>query len=322
MSESQSPVEKEASALDETTYQRLFFKALRIRMVEEKIVQLYPSDKIQSPVHLSIGQEHHVVVLVDHLKRDDALFCSYRSHAAYLAKGGDLKEMFAELYGKQSGMSKGKAGSMHLCSAEANLFGASAIVGTVFPHALGLAYANKLRRNDLISVVISGEGATEEGVFHECLNFASLKKLPVLFLIEDNGLAIHAGVQERQAYDLEALVGAYHIPYFRLEVCSDLEAVWRRSQKIIDSVRESGTPALLEVKTYRYHEHVGVSLDYDQGYRSLEEYQQWRSQDPLVLNQELVQKFRPEIEKEIDQAVEFAESSLTPPEEELFTDVY
>ncbi len=291
-------------------------------MVEEKIVQLYPSDKIQSPVHLSIGQEHHVVALVDHLKREDALFCSYRSHAAYLAKGGDLQEMLAELYGKQSGMSKGKAGSMHLCSAQATLFGASAIVGTVFPHALGVAYANKLRRNGLISVVISGEGATEEGVFHECLNFASLKRLPVLFLIEDNGLAIHAGSKERQAYDLEVLVGAYHIPYYRLEDGFDLEAVWRGSQQIMGSVRESGTPAVLEVQTYRYYEHVGVGLDYDQGYRSLEEYEQWRSKDPLILNQKLVQKFRPEIEKEINQAVEFAESSLTPPQEELFTDVY
>ncbi|MDA2925940.1 thiamine pyrophosphate-dependent dehydrogenase E1 component subunit alpha [Acidobacteria bacterium AH-259-G07] len=308
--------------MDRKTYEKLFYDALRIRMVEEKIIQLYPSDKIQSPVHLSIGQEHHVVALIYHLKKDDVIFCSYRSHAAYLAKGGDLRKMFAELYGKKTGMAKGRAGSMHLCSPEVGLFGASAIVGTVFPHALGAAYANKLKNNGLVSVVISGDGATEEGVFHECLNLASLKKLPVLFVIENNGLAIHALLEERQSYSLEALTSAYGIPYYLVDDGFNLELVWNRSEQILSSIRQLLTPAIFEIKTCRYYEHVGVGLDYDKGYRTIEEYETWRARDPLIVNKELVDEFQPQIEKEISEAVEFAELSPDPPKEELLTDVF
>ena len=170
---------------------KILFEALRIRMVEEKIIELYPTDVIQSPVHLSIGQELHTAALMALLASSDRVFTTYRSHAAYIAKGGDLKKMFAELYGKQTGISHGKAGSMHLCHPETGLMGSSAIVGAVFSHAVGAAYADRIKKTGQIVMCITGEGATEEGTFHESLNFTALKKIPLVYVIENNGLAIN-----------------------------------------------------------------------------------------------------------------------------------
>ena len=173
-------------------FERLFFQALRIRLVEERIIELYPSDVIQSPVHLSIGQEAVAVGACDSLTFNDLLFCTYRSHAFYLAKGGNLREMFAELYGKITGCARGKAGSMHLAAPEVGLMGASAVVASTIPHAVGAALAAKRLSKDQIIVGVFGDGATEEGVYHESLNFAALHRLPVIFLCENNGLAVHS----------------------------------------------------------------------------------------------------------------------------------
>jgi TPP-dependent pyruvate/acetoin dehydrogenase alpha subunit len=304
------------------SYETLFFQALRIRRVEEKIAQLYPTDKIQSPIHLSIGQEHHIAALMSVLKKEDSIFSAYRCHAVYLAKGGDLKKMFAELYGKKEGVSGGKAGSMHLCAPEVGMFGSSAVVSAVIPHALGMAYAQKIKKNGLITVSVTGDGSTEEGVFHECLNFAALKQLPVLFLIENNGLAIHAKLQERQAYDLEKFTKAYGIDYFKADNGYSLSDVAAQSREITELVRNRPMPAVFEVMTHRSFEHVGIREDYDKGYRQQDEYLQWQKRDPLVLETERAQKFLIQIDAEISEAVEFAEKGSFPGKEALLEDVY
>jgi TPP-dependent pyruvate/acetoin dehydrogenase alpha subunit len=302
-------------------FENLFYQALRIRKIEEKIIEIYPSDRIQSPVHLSIGQEHHIAALFHNLKHEDKVFTTYRSHAVYLAKGGSLKAMFAELYGKKNGMAKGKAGSMHLCSPEKNMLGSSAIVGSVFSHAMGAAYAELIQKTGNISVCVTGEGATEEGTFHECLNFSSLKNIPVLYVIENNGLAIHAPLKIRQSYTIERLTKAYNIDFKRLDGFNML-STYRISRELIQTIRDKPRPVVLEVDTYRYMEHVGIKMDYDKGYRRKTDYEKWTSRDPLIQCKDLIDKFSEEIETEIQDAVNYAESSTFPGKDELLEDVY
>ncbi len=303
------------------TYEQIFYQALRIRMVEEKIIEIYPSDKIQSPVHLSIGQEHHTAAIVMQLDKNDQIFTTYRSHAVYLAKGGNLKKMIAELYGKSTGISKGKAGSMHLCSPEVNMMGSSAIVGSTLPHALGAAYALKVKNKNNIAVSITGDGSTEEGVFCECLNFASLKKLPLLFVIENNGLAIHSHIKTRQSFDLKKLVEAYRIAYFKSDDGFNMDFIAQKSREFINEIKTSGTPMVFEIVTYRYKQHVGVDDDFDRGYRDRAEFKEWYSRDPLVQNKLLIEKYKNIIEKEINEAVEYAEKSAFPGCDELLKDI-
>src|SRR6202050_1789932 len=180
---------------------RLYSAALRIRRVEEEIARLYPSDKIKSPVHLSIGQEAVAVGVIDLLRGDDVVSGTYRGHAAYIAKGGSLPAMFAELYGKATGCAAGKGGSMHLIGMDRNILGNSAVVGTHIPVALGFALAIKRRKESRVVACFLGDGATEEGVFGESLNFASLTALPVVFVCENNGFAIHTPLAKRWATD-------------------------------------------------------------------------------------------------------------------------
>ncbi len=181
-------MERNSPKLLETFYKSLY----RIRRVEEEIIHIYPTDKIKSPIHLSIGQEAISVGVCEALKADDVVFGTYRGHAMYLAKGGDLKKMIAELYGKVTGCAKGKGGSMHLIDIEKGVMGTSAIVGTTIPLAVGYAYSLKYKQSDSIAVSFFGDGAVDEGAFHESMNFAALKKLPVLFVCENNLYAIHS----------------------------------------------------------------------------------------------------------------------------------
>src|SRR5205807_463709 len=192
---------------------RLYRALLRIRRVEEEVARVYPTDRIKSPVHLSIGQEAVSVGVCEALRPDDVVFGTYRGHAMYLAKGGDLNAMVAELYGRSTGCTRGKGGSMHLIDPEAGVLGTSAVVGTTIANAAGYAYALKLRRSDAVVVSFFGDGATEEGVFAETLNFAVLKRLPVLFVCENNGYAIHTQQTRRQGKpDIRGRAEAFGMP--------------------------------------------------------------------------------------------------------------
>jgi TPP-dependent pyruvate/acetoin dehydrogenase alpha subunit len=291
-------------------------------MVEERVIELYPSDLIQSPVHLSIGQEAVAVGVCVNLRSSDWVFINYRGHAFYLAKGGPLPQFFAELMGRRTGLSKGKAGSMHLAAPAQGVIGASAVVASTISHAVGSALAAKIKREtDRVFVANFGDGAMEQGVFHESLNFASLHKVPVLFLCEDNGLAVHTDATTRQAFNVEALVGAFGIPFLHVDEGYDPAVVAAAASEAINHIRSEQSPFFLRVKTCRYREHVGPGEDFFGGYRSEEDLAEWKAKDPLITRAGELSSFEAEIREEIDAAVEFAMNSPFPTEEDLLTDV-
>lgn len=306
---------------ENSQYKDLFYQALRIRLVEEKIIDLYPSDLIQSPVHLSIGQEAAAVGVCANLKKEDWIFINYRGHAFYLAKGAPMAEFFAELMGKQGGQSKGKAGSMHMASPEHGVMGASAVVGSTISHAVGSGLMSKIRKENKVFVTNFGDGALEQGVLHESLNFASLYKTPVLFLCEDNGLAVHSPKSERQSFSIDKLVSSYDIPYYEIQDGHDFMSVQDKSKEVIDFVRETQTPAFLKINTARYKEHVGPGEDFFAGYRSEDEINKWKNQDPLINDKESYDEFINQINIEIDEAVQFGIDSPLPDIEDLLSDV-
>lgn len=304
-----------------TMFRDLFDQALRIRLVEERIIELYPSDVIQSPVHLSNGQEAVAVGACRALRKTDLLFSTYRSHAFYLAKGGSLREMFAELYGKATGCAKGKAGSMHLAAPEVGFMGASAVVASTIPHAVGAALAAKRLGRDQVIMGVFGDGATEEGVYHESLNFAALHRLPVVLVCENNGLAVHASQKVRQGYDIRAHARSYGLPVTYIPEGYDFMKVAERMSDVIDHVRTGGEPMFVEIRTYRYKEHVGPGEDFQWGYRSREDFLSWKHNDLLERHPDLAAELRPGILREIEDAVAYAEQSPDPSEEDLLRDV-
>lgn len=302
--------------------EELLFKSLRIRLVEEKVIELYPSDKIQSPVHLSIGQEAVAVGACHPLRQTDLLFGTYRSHSFYLAKGGDMKQMFAELYGKVTGCGRGKAGSMHLAAPEVGMMGASAVVASTTPHAVGAALAAKMRKTGQVVMAVFGDGATDQGVHHESLNLAALHQVPALLLCENNGLAVHTSRETRHAYSILEQAALYRIPAVRLEEGYDPVAVAALIGRLVGEIRAGGGPRFAEIITCRYLEHVGVGDDSSQPYRDREQLARWKRCDPLLLEPELVARFTPSIAEEIEEAVAFAEASPWPSEADLLADVH
>jgi len=304
-------------------FRKLFRQALLIRRVEEKIIEIYPTDKIQSPVHLSIGQEAVSVGLCAAMRTDagDLIYGTYRSHALYIAVGGDLTKMFAELMGRSGGLSKGKAGSMHLTYPDGGFMGASAVVASQLPHAVGSAYAAKLRKSGQVIACVFGDGSVEEGVAHESFNFAALRKLPVMFLCENNGLAVHSHISDRQAFTIEGMANLYDIPYTRIDSGWDVMEVQSVCAALVGKVREGSGPQFLEVATFRYKEHVGTGDDFNYGYRPKEPFDAWVKNDPLVNNIALRAELIDEIDSEISIAIEAAEKSKAPGISELLTDV-
>jgi TPP-dependent pyruvate/acetoin dehydrogenase alpha subunit len=307
-------------------YARLYKSLYRIRRVEEEVARAYPTDKIKSPVHLSIGQEAVSVGVCEALRPQDIVFGTYRGHALYLAKGGDMKAMVAELYGKATGCTKGKGGSMHLIAPKQGMMGTSAVVGTTIANAAGYAYALKTRKSDALVASFFGDGATEEGVFAETLNFAVLKRLPILFVCENNGYAIHTHQSRRQGRpDICARAEAYGMRGERLDG-NDLLGLIERTEEVTANIRAGNGPWFFEVTTYRWQEHVGPGRDYQLGYRSESECEPWMAADPLKqLAEELDHDERTQIEAEVEDEVAaafaFADSSPYPEAAELMTEV-
>jgi TPP-dependent pyruvate/acetoin dehydrogenase alpha subunit len=310
--------------LDERFYRSLY----RIRRVEQEVARVYPTDKIMSPIHLSIGQEAISVAVCEALRSDDVVFGTYRSHACYLAKGGSLRGMVAELYGKATGVAKGKAGSMHLIDVPAGVMGASAVVASSISQAVGYALAIRMRGEDRVVACFFGDGAVEEGTFHESLNFAALKRLPVLFVCENNSYAIHSRQRDRQAAsDICQLARAHGLHAERFAE-QDPYRIYASACQAIEPMRGSdATPVLLECCCYRWQEHVGPGEDYQAGYRTRDEAQAWIDADPLPrVGRRLPETVRQEIERSIDceiaAAFDAAEHDPFPAAEELYTDLY
>jgi TPP-dependent pyruvate/acetoin dehydrogenase alpha subunit len=306
---------------------RLYRALYRIRRVEEEIACVYPSDCIKSPVHLSIGQEAVSVGVCEALRSSDIVFGTYRGHALYLAKGGDLRAMIAELYGKVTGCTRGKGGSMHLIAPEAGMMGASAVVGTTIPNAVGYACALKQRRQEAIVASFFGDGATEEGVFSESLNFAVLRKLPILFVCENNQYAIHTHQRKRQGTtDICGRARAFGLPAERIDN-NDVLSLCDRARKVVDQIRSGNGPWFLEVMTYRWTEHVGPGEDFHLGFRDEAEARPWREGDQVrrlaaMIDARDRERIEDEVEKEIKEAFAFAERSPHPDAEELLTHVF
>jgi TPP-dependent pyruvate/acetoin dehydrogenase alpha subunit len=308
-------------------HEHLYRSLYRIRRVEEEIARVYPTDRIKSPVHLSIGQEAVSVGVCTALLPRDVVYGTYRGHALYLARGGDLKEMVAELYGKATGCTRGKGGSMHLIAPGQGVMGTSAVVGTTIANAVGHAYVFRYRRADAIVASFFGDGATEEGVCAESLNFAVLKCLPILFICENNGYAIHTHQRCRQGHAaIWKRAQAQGLPAEQLD-SRDLFGLVERVKDIVLHVRSGKGPWFLEVLTYRWKEHVGPGEDYHLGYRTRDEAQPWIDADPLrhlaeVLDPTVRAELEGEVEDEIAAAFAFAEASPFPEPDELMSHVY
>ncbi len=305
----------------------LYRRMLRIRRIEEAIADAYPQGEMKCPIHLSIGQEAVAVGVCAQLKKDDHLYSNHRCHAHYLAKGGDLRALMAELFGKRTGCARGKGGSMHLVDFSVGMMGASALVAGTIPLAVGSALAFSRAGEKRVGVTFFGDGATEEGILYESLNFAALKKLPVLFICENNGYATYSAVNARQATASSAdRARVFGLPALRIDG-NDSIAVQAAAAEAVTRARAGEGPTYLECVTYRLRDHVGPALDHNVGYRSREEVESWIAQCPierLNATSTLAERaqWESEIADEIRDAFEFARSSAFPGKEELLEGVY
>ena len=261
------------------------------------------------------------------LEPQDVVFGTYRGHALYLARGGSLKEMVAELFGKATGCTRGKGGSMHLIAPAQGVMGTSAVVGTPIANAVGYAYALQYQARNAIVANFFGDGATEEGVFAESLNFAVLKRLPILFICENNQYAIHTHQSRRQGLpDICGRARAFGMPAERIED-NDLLLLLDRMRAVVPEVRAGRGPYFVEVMTYRWNEHVGPSQDFHLGYRTEDEAGPWIENDQVKRLAELVDPLErdlieEEVEAEVLSALSFAEESPFPEPAELTRDVF
>jgi TPP-dependent pyruvate/acetoin dehydrogenase alpha subunit len=297
---------------------------LRIRKVEEKIAELYPEQQMRCPVHLSVGQEAVAVGVCAALESDDYAFSTHRSHAHYLAKGGNLKAMLGELYGRVTGCCQGKGGSMHLVDRSVGFLGAVPIVGSTIPIGVGAAFGTLLRKEGRVTIVFLGDGATEEGVFHEAVNFAVLKRLPVVFVCENNFFSVYSSLDVRQppTREIYELVRGYGLESHQGDG-NDVEAVYGLTKTAVEKTRAGSGPTFLEFKTYRWREHCGPHYDNHVGYRSEQEFEEWKARCPVArLKQRLLQRglatqqdldgVEATLADEIEAAVVFAKSSPFP----------
>jgi len=324
----------EALQLDRQTCRELLFRMKRIRLVEEAIAERYHNEKMRCPTHLSVGQEMPAAVAGMLLRKDDLAVSSHRGHAHYLAKGGDLKQMLAEIHGKASGCSRGKGGSMHLIDRSVGFVGCTAIVGSTIPVGVGLGLSIKLQRTDQVSCIFLGDGAVEEGVFYESVSFAALKKLPVLFFCENNFYSVYSHIRKRQPegrriHEMVEAIGVESSFYGG----SDVGEFYGLAGSLIDEIRAGGGPRFIEVLTYRWREHCGPNYDNQLGYRTEEEFLTWKKRDPLTLFEKYLlaeKSIGPEdldqmdrkIQEEIEEAFQFAEQSPFPDRQEAYKHLY
>jgi len=317
---------------DIKTNLELYKKLFLIRRSEEKIIEHYMEDEMKTPVHLSVGEEAIAAGVIHATKKNDQIYGTYRNHGIYLARTGETDKFFAELYGRQTGVAKGKAGSMHIFCPECNFLGASAIVATTIPLGLGGAFAKKYKKEKGLSFTFFGDGALEEGVFWESLNFACLHKLPIIFVCEDNGLAIHSHIKDRQSFkSITDVASKFGCNVFK-EDSTDPEVIYNLTLKAIKKQKENGKPCMMHLKYYRYLEHVGINKDFKFGYRPEEEYKKWLKVDPVdlqrkkLLNMGISEKELKDLEtkiiKQINKSVELAKKAPFPDCKEVLADVY
>jgi len=302
----------------------------RIREFETKAAELFAEGRIPGFVHLYIGEEAVATGVCANLKDSDYITSTHRGHGHIIAKGGDLKYMFAELFGRETGYCKGKGGSMHIADADRGILGANGIVGAGHNIAVGAGLSAKYRDTDQVCVCFFGDGSTNQGTFHEALNMASIWKLPVIFVCENNlyGISMHQS-RHQAIQDVADRAVAYNMPGVVVDG-NDVLAVYEAAKEAVDRARNGQGPTLIECKTYRHRGHFEGDPTV---YRDEEEVKEWLQKDPIprlvefmldnnVVTEEEIKKIDEEIAAEIEEAIKFAEESPFPPVEAAVEDIY
>lgn len=304
----------------------------RIRRVEIEISKRYKENEMRCPVHLSIGQEIVPSILSININHKDFVVSTHRSHAHYLGKDGDLKRMIAEIYGKITGCSKGNGGSMHLIDKSKNFMGSTSIVGNSIPIGTGLALSSKLKKKKQIAVIYFGDGATEQGSFYESLNFSALKKIPALYICENNLYSVYTDIKSRQPKNrnLKNLVKSLGLKSYRFDDLNNFSN-YKKIEKIVKEVRQKSEPAFIEFVTYRYHEHCGPEIDDHLNYRNNREIKSWKKKDNYIflknylknkVGEKTINKIEMRIMHEINNAFNFAKNSKFPNKKDMFKNIY
>lgn len=301
-----------------------------IRVAEEKLLRLFEKSEMPGFIHSYIGEEATAVGVCAALDKADLITSTHRGHGHIIAKEGDLKLFFAELYGKESGYCKGKGGSMHVADIELGILGANGIVGGGVPIAGGAALAAKMQGNGRVSVAFMGDGATDIGAFHETLNLAALWELPAVFVVENNGFADFIRTRDHQKVEeVSVRSTAYDMPGVTVDG-NDVDAVYAAAAEAVERARSGGGPSLIECVTYRWRGHYEGD---PQPYRSQDEVEEWKARDPLAIAEARLRErgelddtaksaIFAEIERNVDDAIAFARDAPDPPPEAALEDVY
>ncbi len=311
--------------IDKKTAIELYSKMLLIRFCEESIAARYHTGKkMRCPTHLCTGQEAVPAAAGQALRSDDFVVSTHRAHGHYLGKGGDLNKMIAEIYGKKSGCSGGWGGSMHLVDRSVGFIGSTAIVAGTIPVGVGLGLSIKLKNTDQISCVFLGDAATEEGVFYESVNFAVLKKLPVLFICENNLYSVYSPLKVRQPEDrsITSMVQGLGCPAINGNGNDAIES-YEKILKAVTSIRNGNGPVFLEFATYRWREHCGPDFDNHIGYRTEEEFEAWKMKDPIeafeqkilldnIIDKRMIEELKAGTQAKIDNAFKLADLAEFP----------
>lgn len=320
-------------SLSRAEFLTLYRGLLRLRLVEETIASRYSEQEMRCPVHLSVGQEASAVGACSPLTERDVIVSTHRSHGHYLAKGGSLIAMLAEIYGRETGCCGGRGGSMHLFDKKVGVLASVPIVGSTIPLGVGAALAFQQRGETRVSMVFMGDAATEEGVFHESLNFASLLNLPVVFFVENNLYSVYTHIRERQPErPLTAYAKAHEIPSIRVDG-NDVLVVREAAYEMVERARQNQGPSLIVADTYRWREHCGPNYDNDLGYRTISEFKGWKHLCPVkklqehlivleFLNDKIVADLTEQIETEIKEAFDSARKAPFPLPESAGLRVY
>jgi pyruvate dehydrogenase E1 component alpha subunit len=309
-----------------TAHRRDLLRAmLRVRIFEERCVQLYSAGKIRGFLHVAVGEEAVAVGVLEVLTADDAVVSTYREHGHALVRGVPMEAVMAEMFGKATGCSHGRGGSMHLFDATRRFYGGNAIVAGGLPLAIGLALADKMQGHPTVTVCFFGDGAYAEGEFHECVNLAALWQLPVLFACENNLYAMGTAIERAQAEtDLALRAASYGLASWPVDGM-DVVAVERATRHAVDRIRGGGGPCFLELRTYRFRAH---SMYDPERYRDKEEVARWRERDPIEalaramieageLTTEARRTMTDKLTVEVDAAVAAAEAAPVEPVEDL-----
>lgn len=309
-------------------------KMILIRSVEESIAELVRQREVMCPCHLSVGQEAVAVGIAQHLLPSDRAFGNHRSHSHYLAMGGSVDALFAEIFGKETGCSKGMGGSMHLFSGDVGFHGSVPIVAGTIPIAVGAALSAKLSGSHAVGIAFFGDGACEEGVVHESLNFASIMKLPVIFVVENNLYSSHLDIRLRQPSDTTARFAIAHHIEHRIIDGNDVIAVDKAASSLISKARAGEGPGFLEAVTYRWLGHVGGNADIDVGVRrSATELASWKERDPIsrlfnaledknLYSKSELRSYQDTVDELIKRAIKKAKQDAWPSLESFYEHVY